>query len=88
MEICRPVDAMHVRLSVLSRMTPRLITREGNKVLSTEIIELSADFLPVRRFSVLSPFNLRMFEENQDLSSLGQLIREEHGKMELGLLER
>lgn len=46
------------------------------------------DLVPTRRSSVLSLFNLRKFEVNQDLISERQWVREEGGREELGLLER
>ena len=46
------------------------------------------DLVPMRRNSVLSLFSLRKLEENQDLSSVTQSVREEGGRVELGLLER
>ena len=46
------------------------------------------DFVPMRRISVLSLLSLRKLAENQDLSSLRQSVREEGGRVELGLLDR
>lgn len=43
---------------------------------------------PMMRNLVYSLFNLRKYEENLNLSSLGQLVGEEGGRTELGLLER
>ena len=60
---------------VLSRMTPRLLTRgEGDTdELSMEIeksfIFERIDLVPIRRSSVLSLLSLRKFRENQDLIS-------------------
>ena len=44
--------------------------------------------MPIRRNTVLSLFSLRKLEENQDLSLVKQSVREEGGRVELGLLER
>ena len=48
----------------------------------------SVDWVPIRRISVLSLFNFRKFEVNQDLISDMQVVREEGGSVEFGLLER
>ena len=48
----------------------------------------SVDWVPIRRISVLSLFNFRRFEVNQDLISNKQAVREEGGSVEFGLLER
>ena len=48
----------------------------------------SVDLVPTRRISVLSLFNLRKLEVNQDLISVKQVMREEGGSAEFGLLER
>ena len=46
------------------------------------------DWIPIRRISVLSLFNFRKFEVNQDLISDKQAVREEGRSVEFGLLER
>jgi len=57
--------------------------------LSIVMEKLSAlDFVLIRRNSAVSLFSLRKLEENQDFSSLIQRVREEGGRLELGLLER
>ena len=48
----------------------------------------NVDWVPIRRISVLSLFNFRKFEVNQDLISDKQAVREEGGSVEFGLLER
>ena len=48
----------------------------------------SVDLEPMRRISVLSLFNLRKLEENQDFMSVRQSARDEGGRVEVGLLER
>lgn len=48
----------------------------------------SVDLVPIRRISVLSLFNFRKLEVNQDLISERQVMREEGGSEEFGLLER
>lgn len=48
----------------------------------------SVDWVPIKRISVLSLFNFRKFEVNQDLISDKQAVREEGGSVEFGLLER
>ena len=77
-----------------SRMTPRLFTwGEGETMeLSIEREKLSTldrvDLVPTRRISVLSLLSLRRLEVNQVCSSERQSVREEGGRMELGLVER
>ena len=46
------------------------------------------DLVPMRRNPVLSLLSLRKMEENHDLSSMKQSVREKGGRVELGLLER
>ena len=46
------------------------------------------DLVPTRRTSVLSLLSLRKFDVNQDLISVMQLMREEGGRLRVGLLER
>ena len=46
------------------------------------------DLVPIRRNSVLSLFCLRKLEENHDFITVKQSVREEGGRVELGLLER
>lgn len=46
------------------------------------------DLVPTRRSSVLSLFNLRKFAVSQDLISERQRVREEGGRVELGLVDR
>ena len=46
------------------------------------------DLVPMRRNSFLSLLSLRKLEENHDLSSVKQSVREEGGRVEWGLLER
>lgn len=48
----------------------------------------NVDFVPMRRISVLSLFNFRKLEVNQDFISDKQLVREESGRVEFGLLDR
>ena len=75
-------------------MTPRLLTcGEGEtEELSIEREKLSAldsvDLVPMRRISVLSLFNFKKFEVNQDFISDRQLVREEGGSAEFGLVDR
>ena len=75
-------------------MTPRLLTLgEGEtEELSIEREKLSAldnvDLVPMRRISVLSLFNFKKFEVNQDFISDRQLVREEGGSVEFGLVDR
>ena len=77
-----------------SRMTPRLFTwGEGETMeLSNEREKLSAlsrvDLVPTKRISVLLLLSLRKFEVNQVCSSERQSVRDEGGRMELGLVER
>ncbi len=47
----------------------------------------NVDLVPIRS-SVLLLFNLRKFEVNQDFMSRRQLVREDGGSLELGLVER
>lgn len=51
------------------------------------LILFRVDLVPTRRSSVLLLLSLRKFEVNQDLISWRQLVREEGGSVELGLLE-
>ena len=44
--------------------------------------------VPMTRSSVLSVFNFKKFELNQDFISCRQVVREEGGRVEFGLLER
>ena len=44
----------------------------------------NVDLVPTRRTSVLSLFNWRKFDENQDLISVRQSVREEGGRLEVG----
>ena len=75
-------------------MTPRLLTcGEGETVelsMVTEKLSVldSVDLEPMRRISVLSMFNLRKLEENQDFMSVRQSARDVGGRVEVGLLER
>ena len=46
----------------------------------------SVDLVPMRRTSVLSLLSLRKFEENQDLISVRQSVREVGGRLEVDLL--
>ncbi len=48
----------------------------------------SVDLEPTKRISVLSLFNFKKLEVNQDLISDKQAMREEGGSVEFGLLER
>ena len=80
--------------NVLSRMTPRLLTWGEGETEEWSMVreKLSAfervDLVPIRSSSVLSLLSLRKLEGNQDLSSVKQSVREEGGRVELGLLER
>ena len=80
--------------SVLSRMTPRLLTwGEGETVeLSTVRDKLSVldkvDLVPMRRISVLLLFNCRKFWVNQFFISDMQSVREVGGREEVGLVVR
>ena len=80
--------------SEASRMTPRVfISGEGETMeLSIEMEKLSTldrvDLVPTRRISVLSLLSLRKLEVNQVCSTERQSVREEGGRMELGLVER
>ena len=75
-------------------MTPRLLTcGEGETVelpMVTEKLSVldSVNLEPIRRISVLSVFNLRKLEDNQDFMSVRQSARDEGGRVEVGLLER
>lgn len=46
------------------------------------------DLVPTKRTSVLSLLSFRKFDGNQDLISERQSVREEGGKLEVGLVER
>ncbi len=48
----------------------------------------NVDLVPIRSCSVLLLFNLRKFEVNQDFMSRRQLVREDGGSLEVGLVER
>ena len=75
-------------------MTPRLLTLGEGETEELSIwreklsILESVDLVPTRRISVLSLFNLRKFEVNQVFISVRQLVREEGGRVEFGLVER
>ena len=77
-----------------SRMTPRLFTwGEGETMeLSNEREKLSTlsrdDLVPIKGISVLLLLSLRKFEVNQVCTSERQSVRDEGGRMELGLVER
>ena len=77
-----------------SRMTPRLFTwGEGETMeLSNEREKLSTlsrdDLVPTKGISVLLLLSLRKFEVNQVCTSERQSVRDEGGRMELGLVER
>ncbi len=48
----------------------------------------NVDLVPIRRSYVLLLFNLRKFEVNQDFVSTRQLLREDGGSLELGLVKK
>lgn len=80
--------------NVLSRMTPKLFT-EGeigtNELLIVREKSLILDsnrLVPTRRSSDLLLLSLRKLEENQELSSAKQRVREGGGRVESGLVER
>ena len=83
-----------LKISEPSRMTPRLFTwGEGETMeLSNEREKLSTlsrdDLVPTKRISVLLLLSLRKFEVNQVCTSERQSVRDEGGRMELGLVER
>ncbi len=83
-----------VKERVLSKMTPRLLTwgEREMKELSMGIEKLwslfNVDLVPIRISHVLLLFNLRKFEVNQDFVSTRQLLREDGGSLELGLVKK
>ena len=79
---------------VLSRMTPRLLTRgEGEteelSMLREKLLILDkVDLVPMRRSSVLLLFNLRKLWVNQVFISVMQSVREVGGRVDEGLVVR
>ena len=80
--------------SVLSRMTPRLLTwgKDETEELSIVSEKLSVldkvDLVPMRRTWVLLMFNLRTFRVNQVFISEMQSVREGGGRVDEGLVVR
>ena len=48
----------------------------------------NVDLIPTSKISVLLLFSLRKLEDNHDLISYRQVVREEGGSVVFGLLER
>lgn len=61
---------------------------EFSKVMENLLIFFRVFLVPINSNSILLLFSLRKFVVNQDLISESQLIREESGSEEFGLLER
>ena len=82
-----------VKESVLSRMTPRLFTwgegemEEWSNGMVKLLDFLRVELVPISNISVLSLFSLRKLTVNQDFISRRQLVSEEGGRRESGLVE-
>lgn len=78
---------------MLSMITPKLLTREGQIALLSMYKEKQlhfdkADLVPTSKASVLLPFSFKRFAESQSLISAKQLDKDGGGKEPVGLADR